>query len=79
MEDEAALLAVYAQFRGIFANSKMMRTPVELAAAIRAGGLSYKEVTHEWLANLSPEWVYRESAAPFQNDDFNRAYWRMVT
>jgi hypothetical protein len=79
MSEQSDLSHVYDQFCRIFADSKLLRAPAELAAAIHAEGLEYSQVTPQWLKRLNRSWVYNESDTPFESEDLNRAYWRQLT
>jgi hypothetical protein len=75
---ETSFDRVYAQFANMYADSKPVRWQQELDAAIRAAGLTYADVTREWLLALDPAWVYRESDAPFRDLARNLAYRRFL-
>jgi hypothetical protein len=61
-------------FARIWSNSAPIRGLAELDAAIRAAGLSYEDVTNEWLHSLREDWVFIQSDAPFDDEQANRAY-----
>jgi hypothetical protein len=63
-------------FARIYANSHPIRSRDELDAAVRAAGLSYDDVTDEWLRSLDESWVFLQSDAPFDDESANRAYRR---
>ena len=73
-----SLDGVYAEFAELYADSKPIRWEQELDAAIRAAGLGYTDVTRDWLLALDPDWVYRESDAPFRDGERNQAYRRFL-
>ena len=63
-------------FARIYANSRPIRSPDELDAAIRAAGLDYDDVTDEWFHSLHKSWVFLDSDSPFDDEMANRAYRR---
>lgn len=74
MEDGNGLERTYRRFCAIWADSEPVRASHELAAALRAVGA--EEVEDEWLRGLNPDWVYGESAEPFDDDETNLNYRR---
>lgn len=71
--------ATYRRFAALYANSHAIRGISELEAAVRAAGLSAKDVSDAWLRSLDRDWVYRESPLPFPDEEANRRYRRLLT
>jgi hypothetical protein len=69
-----SLREIYRQFEKLFSNSRMIRSPEELEAAIRAADMDYEEITLDWLRGLDKAWVYGDVEAPFSDDRTNRKY-----
>ncbi len=73
---DARLREIYDRFNAMYANSRPIRAPTELDAAIQAAGLGYEQITADWLRALRHAWVYHESDEPFFDEQHNRAYRR---
>jgi hypothetical protein len=65
---------IYLEFETIYANSRMIRSPEELDAAIRAAEASYEDVNEDWLRALDRAWVYGDTDVPFADDRSNQRY-----
>jgi hypothetical protein len=74
--DELPHPHVYRRFRALWADSEPLRSPRELAAAMRAAGIAPAQITDDWLRALSSAWVYGESDEPFADEGQNRSYRR---
>jgi hypothetical protein len=69
-----SLREVYRQFEKIWSNSRMIRSPEELDAAIQANEMHYEDVNQEWLGALDRGWVYGDNELPFHDERVNRRY-----
>jgi hypothetical protein len=70
---------VYARFVELYADSIPIRGEDDLDAAVRASGLDYDEIDDSWLRSLDQRWIYFQSNDPFQDEQVNRQYRRLLS